>query len=101
MAPVTAQEYRNPLTIFQRLVKNDRTAIADCIDTYGNLIWAMARRLTGSPEEAENAVREIFIDIWQSAERFESTNFDEHLFILAVARRHLLSKSPCKQIDES
>ena len=52
-------------TIFQRIADKDRTAVKDCIDAYGNFIWALAKNLTHSREEAEAATREIFIDIWR------------------------------------
>ncbi len=55
--------------LFQRIYENDRTAITECIDTYGNFIWALARKHTASNEKAELAAQEIFEDIWQYAMR--------------------------------
>jgi RNA polymerase sigma-70 factor (ECF subfamily) len=98
MTPAISQKHRaNSSTILQRIVINDRTAVADCIDTYGNLIWAMARKLTDSSSEAENAVLEIFIDIWRDAELFESNDWDERDFIVKIALRRLLKLSKFKQ----
>ncbi len=48
------------LTILQRIKNKDRTAVQDCIDAYGNLVWAMARKYTASTDEAEAATQEIF-----------------------------------------
>ena len=79
--------------MFQRIAENDRTAIADCVDCYGNLIWALARKFTVSTAEAEIAAREIFTDIWQFAGRFDSTDLDEPLFITRVARRRLIART--------
>ena len=84
----------NSLTMFQRIAKNDQTAIADCVDRYGNLIWALARKFTVSTEEAEIAAREIFTDIWQFAGRFDSTDLDEPIFITRIARRRLIARAP-------
>ncbi len=50
-------------TILQRIAERDKTAVKDCIDTYGNFIWALARKLTRSREEAARATEEIFTDI--------------------------------------
>jgi len=92
MASAAAQKHSaNPLTIIQRVAINDRTAFAECIDVYGNLIWALARNATDSTDEAENAVREIFIDIWRFAGRFEIAGLDERIFIMTIARRSLLN----------
>ncbi len=61
------------LTILQRIENKDRTAVRDCVDTYGNFIWALARKFTHSTEEAEAATLEIFQDIWRYSERASRT----------------------------
>lgn len=76
-------------SVLQKVVKGDRTAIEDCIDNYGNLIWSMAKKFTDSTEDAEAVTQEIFLSIWRYAARFEQTNFDELLFITIIARRQL------------
>ncbi len=78
-----------PLTIFQRVAERDKTAVKDCIDTYGNYIWALARKFTTSLEAAEAATEGIFIDIWQYAERLDKNQSDEKLLISLIARRRL------------
>lgn len=81
---------KKPSTIFQRLAEKDRTAVADCVDAYGNFIWALARKFTNSPEEAEAAAQEIFIDIWRYAERADQSQSPENLLIALIARRQLI-----------
>jgi RNA polymerase sigma-70 factor (ECF subfamily) len=73
----------------RRVVQGDRSAIEECIDNYGSLIWSMAKQVAASREDAEAVTKEIFLNIWRYAARFEETNFDELLFITIVARRQL------------
>lgn len=89
LATRTIQKTKS-LTILQRLAEKDKTAVADCIDAYGNFIWALARKFTNSPEEAEAAVQEIFIDIWRYAERADQAQSPENLLIALIARRRLI-----------
>ncbi len=79
-------------TILQKIVKADKTAVKGCIDTYGNLVWALARKYTDSLSEAEAATEEIFLDIWRYAGRCDSANFDETFFIFLIARRRLIKR---------
>lgn len=79
-----------PLTILQRTAKKDKTAVVDCVDYYGNFIWALARKFTASPEEAAAAAQEIFTDIWRYAERGDKTQAAETLLIALIARRRLI-----------
>ena len=77
-------------TILRRIAEKNKTAVKDCIDAYGNFIWALARKLTASTEEAETATEEIFIDIWQYCERSRSTQSTEKKLIAMIALRRLI-----------
>ncbi|MDQ3747470.1 MAG: hypothetical protein M3367_00430 [Acidobacteriota bacterium] len=76
-------------SVLQRVAKGDRTAVEDCIDSYGDLIWSMAKKVSNSTEDAEALTQEIFLNIWRYAARFEQTDFEELLFITIIARRQL------------
>jgi RNA polymerase sigma-70 factor (ECF subfamily) len=71
------------------VAQGDRTAVKECIDNYGNLIWSIAKKFTNSTEDAEAVTREIFLNIWGYAARFEQTDFDELIFITLIARRQI------------
>jgi hypothetical protein len=77
-------------SILQRIAERDKTAVKDCIDAYGNFIWALARRLTGTPEEAARATEEIFIDIWQYREGEREIDAIEKKLIAIIALRRLI-----------
>jgi len=80
-------------TILRRIAEKDKTAVKDCIDTYGNFIWALARKLTASREEAEAATEKIFIDIWRYCERARNTQSIEKKLIAMIALRRLIKPS--------
>jgi len=80
-------------TILRRIAEKDKTAVKDCVDTYGNFIWALARKLTASTEEAEAATEEIFIDIWRYCERARNTQSIEEKLIAMIALRRLIKPS--------
>ena len=79
--------------ILQRIAGNDKSVINDCLDTYGNLIWALAKRYTSSAEEAEEAVLQIFKDIWESASQYDSAKGTEEKYILQLAFHRLIKQS--------
>ncbi len=79
-------------TILTRIAVGDETAVKDCIDQYGNLIWALAKKFTPKQEDAEDAVQEIFMEIWQNAARYDSTKASEVTFISIIARRRLIDR---------
>ena len=78
--------------ILKRIAKGDATAVQECLKTYGGLVWSLARRMLRNSEEAEDAVQEIFVDIWRNANRFDESKASETTFIAMLARRRLIDK---------
>jgi RNA polymerase sigma factor (sigma-70 family) len=53
----------------------------------------MARRMSPTVADAEDAVQEIFLEVWQNAHRFNPTIASEATFITVLARRRLIDRS--------
>ena len=81
----------NP-SVLQRIASGDSAAVRDCIEQYGALVWSLARRLSRSPSDAEDATQEIFLDIWRSAGRFDAAQGSDKVFIAMIARRRLIDR---------
>jgi hypothetical protein len=54
-------------SVLQRIASGEAAAVRECIDEYGAWYGALARRLSRTPSDAEDATQEIFLDIWRSA----------------------------------
>lgn len=77
--------------ILHRVATGDGAAVRECIDRYGGLVWSLARRFGGA-DEAEDAVQEIFLDLWRSAARFDPAVASETTFVALIARRRLVDR---------
>lgn len=73
-----------------RVATGDAAAGRACVERFGGLVWALARRHTRSGADAEDAVQEIFLDLWRSAGRFDPERATETAFVAMVARRRLI-----------
>jgi len=80
------------LSILERIAVGDQSALAQCLDSYGNLVWSLARRFLGNSSDAEDAVQEIFIEIWSCAHRYKKTSGSEATFIATITRRRLIDR---------
>jgi|694.fasta_scaffold05827_9 RNA polymerase sigma factor (sigma-70 family) len=67
-------------------------AMEECLGTYGGMVWSLALRMTAGREDAEEAVQEIFIDVWKHAGRFDPAVASETTFIAMIARRRLIDR---------
>ncbi len=80
------------LHILQKIADGDQTAVQDCLKSYGGLVWSLARRMLHNSNDAEDAVQEIFLDIWKNAGRFDPAQASETTFIAMIARRRLIDR---------
>jgi RNA polymerase sigma-70 factor (ECF subfamily) len=79
-------------SLLARVAAGDQEAVKECLDQFGNLVWSLARRFTASRADAEDAVQEIFIDLWSSAARYDSDKASETTFVAMLARRRLIDR---------
>jgi RNA polymerase sigma-70 factor (ECF subfamily) len=80
------------LPVLARIAAGDAAAVKECIDTYGGLVWSLARRYSESAADAEDASQEIFLEVWKSAARYEASMGKESTFIATIARRRLIDR---------
>lgn len=78
--------------LLTRVAAGDAKAVSACLDRYANLVWSLARRFTSSQAEAEDAVQEVFIDLWSSAGRYDESKASETTFVAMIARRRLIDR---------
>ncbi len=78
--------------ILKRIALGDKTAVQECLDAYGGLIWSLALRMLSNSDDAEDAVQDIFIDVWKNAARFDENQASETTFVAMIARRRLIDR---------
>ncbi len=75
-----------------RVANQECMAIELVLERYGSLVWSLARRFCGNVVEAEDAVQEIFLEVWRSAGRYNPDLASESTFISTIARRRLIDR---------
>lgn len=78
--------------MFERIARGDPGAMGQCIDEFGSLVWGLARRLSRTTADAEDAVQDIFTDLWRSAARYDAAQGSEQMFVAMIARRRLIDR---------
>jgi RNA polymerase sigma-70 factor, ECF subfamily len=80
------------VSLLERIAAGDHTAVKECMDVYGGLVWTLARRFSASVSDAEDSTQEIFLEIWKSARRYDPNAGSEAVFITTIARRRLIDR---------
>lgn len=92
----TAIGARKQRALSESLLKNvangEYGAVEAVIERYGALVWSIARRMAPNPHDAEDAVQEVFADVWSNADRYDPDVAAESTFIGMIARRRLIDR---------
>lgn len=75
-----------------RVARDEPQAFDECVTRYGDLVWSLARRFTPTAVDAEDAVQDIFLQLWKSAARYDPARGSEAVFIATLARRVLIDR---------
>lgn len=78
--------------ILARIAAGQPEAMAECLNQYGDAVWSLARRRFSRRVDCEDAVQEVFTEVWRSAGRYEPSLSSELTFILIIARRRMIDK---------
>lgn len=65
--------------------------MAACVDEYAGMVYALAKRyLEPIGGDAEDAVQEIFVEVWRCAGRYDAGLGSEAAYIATIAHRRLI-----------
>lgn len=82
----------NYVPLLPRVADGCKSAVGECIDAYGSLIWGMAKKYSDSLAEAERLTEQIFLDLWRHAKRYDASRFSEPTFIIMLCRHRISNK---------
>ncbi len=74
----------------RRMAAGDQAALSLLYDRYGQILYAVAYRVTGQRADAEEAVMEAFAQAWRDASRFEAGRGSVAAWLTMMARSRAL-----------
>lgn len=79
-------------TLLRRVAAGDESAVQACIDRFGGLVWSLARRLLPTAADLDDAVQEVFVEVWRNAYKYDEGVASETAFVAMLARRRLIDR---------
>lgn len=78
--------------LLERIAQGDSSAVRAFLDRYGGWIYSLAKRHVKRAEDVEDAVQEVFLNLWSNAHRFDPALSSEMTFVTLLARRRLIDR---------
>ncbi len=74
-------------SLMRRVARGDEAAFAALYDRTGAAVFGLARRVVRDPARAEEVAQEVFLQVWQTATRFDAERGSAKTWILTLAHR--------------
>jgi RNA polymerase sigma-70 factor, ECF subfamily len=76
--------------LIARVALRDRAAFADLYGRTSAKLFGVCLRILRDRSEAEEALQEVYVKVWQRADRYVQSGFSPISWLVAVARNHCL-----------
>ncbi len=74
------------------IAAGDEEAVVQLYDRFGALVYRMAYQMLPKKADAEDAVQEIFVRLWRSADRYDSERAALSTWVVLITRRYLVDR---------
>lgn len=88
----SAENQAVDLGLMRGVAGGDRAAIARLYDRFGSLVYRMAYQALPNRDDAEEAVQEIFVRLWRTADRYDPTRAALVTWVMLISRRYLVDR---------
>ncbi len=85
-------QHEEDSVLMDRVARGEEGAVGELYDRFGSLVFKVARQLLSTRAEAEDAVQEIFVRLWQTADRYDHRRAKLVTWVMLIARRHLIDR---------
>ncbi|MBW4520771.1 MAG: sigma-70 family RNA polymerase sigma factor [Scytolyngbya sp. HA4215-MV1] len=87
-SPVTVDD----ASLLAKIAQRDQSALSTLYDRYAPIIHALAFRSLRSIEESEEAVLDVFAQVWRIADRYDATRGRADTWLFTLARSRILDR---------
>lgn len=78
--------------LMRRVAADDQRAVAELYDRFVPLVFRMSVQILPTRSEAEDAVQEVFVRLWRTADRFDADRAALVTWVMLITRRHIVDR---------
>ncbi|MBC8200858.1 MAG: sigma-70 family RNA polymerase sigma factor [Planctomycetes bacterium] len=78
--------------LMRRVALGEEDAVGELYDRYCALVFKLSLQFLSNNAEAEDAVQEVFVRLWKTADRFDPRKAKLVTWVMLITRRHLIDR---------
>ncbi len=83
-----------------RVAARDESALGELFDRYSGLLLALSRRIVMDSSDAEEILQEVFLQVWNQAERYDRSRSSVSTWLVLIARSRSIDRLRSRQVKE-
>lgn len=80
------------LALMRRVAAGEQSAAEELYDRFASLVYRLAFQAMPTRADAEDAVQEIFVRLWRTADRYDPKRAALVTWVMLISRRHLVDR---------
>ncbi len=86
--------------LLRRIAQRDQTALGELYDRYSGLLLALSRRIVLDSSDAEEILQEVFLQVWNQAERYDRGRSSVSTWLVLIARSRSIDRLRSRQVKD-
>ncbi len=86
--------------LLHRIAERDEHALAELYDRYSGLLLALSRRILFDASEAEEILQEVFLQVWNQAERYDRGRSSVSTWLVLITRSRSIDRLRSRQVKD-
>jgi RNA polymerase sigma-70 factor, ECF subfamily len=99
-APSSPAEPLTDVALVRLVVDRRPEALSALYDRYAPALLAVARRILGSPADAEEVLQEVFLHVWNHAGRYDAGRSSVSTWLILIARSRAIDRLRARKVVE-
>lgn len=79
-------------TLLQLISRGEDAALAELYDRYGRLVFSIAYRIVGHPQNAEDITLEVFARVWEKGDTYDPTRGKVSTWLTRLSRNRAIDQ---------
>jgi RNA polymerase sigma-70 factor (ECF subfamily) len=99
-APTSSVEPLTDVALLRQVVDRRPEALSALYDRYAATLLALARRILGGMADAEEVLQEVFLHVWNHADRYDTGRSSVSTWLILITRSRAIDRLRTRKVVE-